>query len=459
MISIYYDILMIGVEAFIIIQLLSKRTKIQIIQKILSIMRAATLPEDDQSPILLICGNMWDGHADEPLGPVEILVEDGKIAQIGKTLTRPAGAKIVDLAGHTITPGFIDCHVHTTIDPKHPIESILNYSDVSKALFALGPLRDLLMNGFTSVRDAAGFDHGYVTVDLKRAIEQGLIVGPKMFVAPHLISSTGGHGDMADLMALEYAVGMSGKIVADGPDEITRVVREEIRGGADWIKFCGSGGFGDPTVDPSQTTYTQEEMNALVKAAHDYGISVCTHVYGTEGVRRAVAAGVDSIEHGSLSSPEDLALMEKNGIFLVPTLHTIFPDLDRLGDPDYLASVPAFLAEKYSKYADVLRAKAKNLAKSNVKVAFGTDAGTFPFKDNWREFLDMVKIGFTALRALKAATSIAAEMLKRPDLGTLAAGKTADIIAMPGDPFRDINITGNVDFVMKEGLIYKWPAL
>jgi imidazolonepropionase-like amidohydrolase len=420
-------------------------------------MKAAICPEEDEKTVLLVCGNMWDGQREELLGPVEILVEDGKIVQMGKAVARHASARIVDLAGHTVTPGFIDSHVHTTLDPKHPIESILNYSDVSKALFALGPLQDLLMNGFTTVRDVAGFDHGYVTVDLKRAIEQGQIIGPRMFVAPHLVSSTGGHGDMADLMAPEYAPGMSGKIVADGVDEITRVVREEIRGGADWIKVCGSGGFGDPSVDPSQTTYTQEEMNALVQTAHDYGIPVCTHVYGAEGVRRAVAAGVDSIEHGSLSSPEDLALMEKNGIFLVPTLYTIYPDLDRLGDPDYLASVPAFLARKYSKYATVLRAKSKNLAKSNVKIVFGTDAGTFPFKDNWREFSELAKIGITALRALKAATSIAAEMLKRPDLGTLAVGKTADIIAMPGDPFQDINVTGKVDFVMKEGLIYKQP--
>jgi imidazolonepropionase-like amidohydrolase len=420
-------------------------------------MKAAIRPEDEQSPILLLCGNMWDGQRDEPLGSVEILAEDGKIVQMGKTLTRPVGARIVDLTGHTVTPGFIDSHVHTTLDPRHPIESILNYSDVSKALFALSPLHDLLMNGFTTVRDVAGFDHGYVTVDLKGAIEQGLIEGPRMFVAPHLVSSTGGHGDMANLMAPEHAVGMSGKIVADGADEITRVVREEIRGGADWIKVCGSGGFGDPSVDPSQTTYTQEEMNALVQTAHDYGIPVCTHVYGAEGIRRAVAAGVDSVEHGSLSSPEDLALMEKNGIFLVPTLYTIYPDLDRLGDPDYLAEVPAFLAEKYSKYATILRAKSKNLAMSNVKIAFGTDAGTFPFKDNWREFPEMAKMGITALRAMKAATSTAAEMLRRPDLGSLAVGKTADIIAMPGDPFQDINVTGKVDFVMKEGLIYRQP--
>lgn len=411
-----------------------------------------------EPPIVLVGGTLWDGQADRPLGRMEILAKDGKIAEMGKTVSRPSAANILDFAGHVIVPGFIDGHVHVTLDPQRPLESITGYSDVFKALFALGPLKVLLMNGFTTIRDLSAFDHGYVTVDLKRAIQQGMIVGPRMFVAPHMVSPSGGHGDLAGLMASEFAPALRVKNIADGPDELKRVVREEIRGGADWIKFAGSGGFGDPYADPSQATYTQEEMNALVQTAHDLGIPVCTHVYGAEGVRRAVAAGVDSIEHGNLASAEDLTLMEQKGIYLVPTL-SAFADLDELNDPAYTASIPPFLVKKKLQYADDLRAMAKNAARSGVKIVFGTDAGCFAHKDNWKEFLAMTKNGITPLRALKAATSAAAEMLKRPDLGTLAVGKTADIIAMPGDPFQDISMTGKVDCVIKEGKIYKQPNL
>ena len=415
------------------------------------------IDEEGQTPVVLVGGKIWDGIADEPLGVAEILIKDGKIAEMGKTVNRPAEAKIIKLDGHTILPGLMDLHVHVTLDPKRPIESITQYSDAYKGLFALGALHDLLMNGFTTIRDACAFDHMYVTVDLKRAIQQGLIVGPRMFVAPHMISPSGGHGDLTGLMASEFAPALRVKNIADGPDEICRVVREEIRGGADWIKFAGSGGLGDPYRGPDETAFTQEEMNALVATAHDLGIPVCTHVYGAEGVRRAVSAGVDSIEHGSLASAEDLALMEKNGIFLVPTQYTILHDLDQLADPKYAASIPAFLIQKKLKYADALRAAAGRMAQSNVKIVFGTDAGCFPHKDNWKEFPEMVRHHVTPLRALKAATSTAAEMLKRPDLGRLAVGKTADIIAVPADPFQDISVMGKVDFVMMDGKIYKQP--
>jgi len=414
-----------------------------------------TTDEDGQLPIVIVGGKVWDGMADKPLGVVESLIKDGRIVEMGKSVSRPAGAKIVDLDGHIVMPGLMDLHVHVTQDPKHPLESITQHSDVFKGLFALGSLHDLLMNGFTTIRDACAFDHGYVTVDLKRAIQQGLIVGPRMFVAPHMISPVGGHADLAGLMASEFSPALRVKNIADGPNEIYRVVREEIRGGADWIKFAGSGGLGDPYGGPNETAYTMEEMNTLVRTAHDLGIPVCTHVYGTEGVRRAVSAGVDSIEHGSLASQADLALMEKHGIFLLPTQYAIMHDLDQLNDSKYAASIPAFLVQKKLKYAEALLAAAEHVAKSNVKIVFGTDAGCFPHKDNWKEFPEMVKHHITPLRALKAATSTAAEMLKRPDLGTLAVGKTADIIAMPGDPFQDIGVMGEVDFVMKEGKIYK----
>lgn len=414
-----------------------------------------TTDKKEQPPFVIVGGKVWNGMADKPLSVEEILIKDGRIAEMGKTVIRPTGATIINLDGHTVMPGLMDLHVHVTQNPKCPLESITQYSDVFKGLYALGPLHDLLMNGFTTIRDACAFDHTYVTVDLKRAIQQGLIVGPRMFVAPHMISPSGGHGDLAGLMASEFSYALKVKNITDGSDGICKAVREEIRGGADWIKFAGSGGLGDPYGGPDITAYTQEEMNILVGTAHDLGIPVCTHVYGTEGVRRAVSAGVNSIEHGSLASAEDLSLMEKKNIFLVPTQYAILHDLDQLSDPKYTACIPAFLVQKKLKYAESLRAAAEHIAKSNIKIVFGTDAGCFLHKDNWKEFPEMVKHNIKPLRALKAATSTAAEMLNHPELGTLVVGKIADIIAVPGDPFQDINVMGKVDFVMKEGKIYK----
>ena len=411
----------------------------------------------DQSAIILTGGNIWDGKAEKLLGTMEILVKDGKIVEMGKSVSRPKGAKIIDLSGHTVTPGFMDCHVHMTCDPDNFVPSMLTKSATSQVLFSLRGLRDVLMNGFTTVRDIAAFDLGYETVDLKRAIEAGEIVGPRMFVAPHLISCTAGHGDPAGLLSPEFGSSLKAKAVGDSPDELRKIVREEVRGGADWIKCCSTGGFSSPSDDPSQITFTQEEMNAIVQAAHDFGIPVAVHAYGAEGIRRAVLAGVDSVEHGSLASPETLKLIERKGIYVVPTQYGFEPMLDNANNPKarYWASHTPQEYFKTVKYADALRKGQKDLANSNVKIVYGTDTGTFPFKDNWKEFPAMVKNGITPLRALKAATSMAAEMLKRPDLGVLEVGKTADIVAMPGNPFEDIEVTGKVDFVMKDGVIYK----
>lgn len=210
-----------------------------------------------------------------------------------------------------------------------------------------------------------------------------------------------------------------------------------------------------PTSDPGVPTYTQEEMDILVKTAHDQGIPVSVHAYGDEGIKREVIAGADSIEHGDMASLETLSMMEKNGTYIVPTQYTFMDPLANLNNSNYWATQPSWEYQKYAKYATIIRESEKNLANSDVKIAFGTDTGSFSFEDEWKEFPAMVRNGISPLRTLKAATSMAAEMLRRPDLGTLAVGKTADIIAMPGNPFQDINVTGQVDFVMKEGIVYK----
>jgi tryptophan 2-monooxygenase len=412
---------------------------------------------DAKVPVVLTGCSIWDGKSDNPPQKGEILIIGKKISEIGTTVSRPQGARIIDLTGHTVTPGFIDCHVHMAVTPENLVPAAIGTSSAAQALHASQGLRIVLMNGFTSVRDVGAFDHLYITIDLKRSIEAGETLGPRMFVAPHILSATGSHGDTSGIMAPEYAPLIKLKGVVDGPEEIRKAVREEIKAGADWIKFAASGGFASPTSDPGKVNFSQVEMDVLVETAHDLGVPVCAHAYGDESIKRAVQAGVDSIEHGSMASPKTMSLIEKKGIFIVPTQFATDESLNNINNPKYWVGHAPQEYLKNVKYSKELLDAEKNLAKSNVKVAFGTDTGLFPYKDELNEFSAMVKNGITPLRALKSATSMAAELLRRPDLGFLAPGQTADIIAMPGDPFKDIDVTGKVDFVMKDGVVYKQP--
>jgi tryptophan 2-monooxygenase len=408
---------------------------------------------------MLITGaNVWDGISTQAQ-PLQVLVVNGRIQRVAEVIEAPPGARVLDLPGRTVTPGFIDCHTHVTLAPPVGLLLALD-SSTTKALKALPVLRALLDNGFTTVRDLGCGDIDYPTIDLRNAVAAGLIVGPRMLVAPHMISARGGHGDFSGMVADEYQDPCRPLelAAADGGDEIRTRVRQQIRAGADWIKFGATGGFASPSDDPGHATYSQEEMDVLVATAADLKIPVTPHSYGDEGIQRAVRAGVRSIEHGNLASPATLRMMQDAGVFMVPTQYTILSGARQGEDDPLWATLPEHSQRKMQKYRGALLDAAEALAASDVRIAFGTDAGMFPHHDNWREFPMMVSTGITPLRTLQAATSVAAELLGLDDLGVIAEGKIADLIAMPGDPFTDIDVTGRVDFVMKDGVVYKDPV-
>lgn len=407
---------------------------------------------DTSAGTVVVAERCWDGLAEVPSGHTEVVVHGDRITEVGQRVER-ASMQVVDLGFRMLLPGFIDCHIHTTVEPSALLTAFVADPATVLALRALPVLRGLLDRGFTTVRDLATFAAEPVTIYLRDAVARGLVPGPRMLVAPHLISARGAHGDISTLLSPGY--GREIGVVADGPDAVTRAVREEIRAGADWVKFGATGGFGTPTDDPGQTTYSQQEMDALVAAAADLGVPCTPHAYGDDGVARAVRAGVRSIEHGNLASAETLSLMQRREVFLVPTQFMVSDALEHLDDDGYWSGKDPAERAKFRRYGDQLRDSARNVAASEVRIAFGTDAGMFPHEQNWREFSAMVHTGIAPLRALRAATSAAADLLRRPDLGRIEPGATADLIALSGDPFDDIDATGTVDFVMHNGAVHR----
>jgi tryptophan 2-monooxygenase len=407
-------------------------------------------------PVVLRAGNVWDGIAQRPLGPREILVLGETIAEIRTNVREPDGAEIIDLPGHMVMPGFIDCHVHLTLRPEL-IGSFWSYSPSYKALLGAEALRTLLLNGFTTVRDCGDMDlHGFTVRDLKLASERGIIPGPRLICSGHMISSRGGH--MNAMLSLAPENHPWENCLADGPDEIRKVVRNEIKHGAEWVKYAASGGFSTAGDDPLQVTYTQGEMNALVAAAKDFNRPVAAHVLGEEAVHRSVLAGVRSVEHGSMVSAETLRLMEEKGVYIIPTQLMAVRPARMADDEAYWKALgaPIHMQMKMWKYRDALLDGAKTIANSSVKIAFGTDLGIFSYRTNGaREFGEMVTNGIPPVRALRAATGMGAELLQRDDIGVLTPGRSADIVAMPGNPFEDIAVTESVDFVMRGGVMVK----
>lgn len=397
--------------------------------------------------VLLRPDRLWDALSDAPVSGLSVLVHGDRISAVGADLPAPRGTKVVDMPGCTLLPGFIDCHVHLLDENADTAPAAY------QTLTALPALRALLNAGFTTVRDLGGA-HLPLNVSLRKAVAEGLVPGPRVVAAPNVLSPRSGHSDKNPDLAQRYHAQIG--TLADGVQGIRSAVREQARAGADWIKFAGSGGFSSGVDSPLNISYSHLEMHALVATADDHSLPCATHAFNDGAIIRAVSAGVRSVEHACLATSVAYEAMERAGTYLVPTQYVQTYFLDHLDDDSFWESASVMRAH-FRAHSEGLREGLLRPARTDVKVAFGTDAGMFPHAENWREFPTMLKHGFTPLRTLRAATTVAADLLNLPELGTIAPGTTADLVALHGDPFEDITATGRARYVMQGGHLVATP--
>src|SRR5229473_3506619 len=409
--------------------------------------------------IALKAERMFDGKSKTLVQHGVVIVQGDKIVDVGSNLTIPNGAQVIDLGDATLSPGFMDAHTHLTLDysgdfnKRRLNELDLNVSE--QAIKATTYARATIEAGFTTVRDLGSRFIGsreFVDVALRNSINRGVIVGPRMLVATKGIGATGGHFDPSG----GYRDKLFGREpdpsegIADGPDEIRKAVRFEVKNGANVIKAAVSGGVLSLADEVDTPQFTPAEMAALVDESHRLRKKVAVHCHGDQAARESIEAGVDSIEHGSFMKPETLTLMKNKGTYLVPTLMATEYIMSQI------TAYPAAVQVKAKAAANARSEMFRNAVKMGVKISFGTDAAVFPHGQNAKEFALMTGLGMAPIDALRAATANDADLFGvSQKLGTLEKGKLADIVAMPGDPMTDITVTERVFFVMKEGNVLK----
>ena len=406
-----------------------------------------------QNKTIIQCGKLIDAKNNKVLSNMTIVIVDDKIESISdKKIIVGKNDTFYDLSTKTVMPGLIDMHVHLeheTNAKQYLEEFTMNDADI--AYRSIGYAEKTLLTGFTTVRDLGGTN---VNIALRRAIGAGLVKGPRVFTAGKSIASTGGHADptngyRSDLMGNPGPE--SG--VANGVDECVKAVRQRYKDGSDLIKITASGGVLSVAKSGENSQFTIEEIQAIVKTANDYGFKVAAHCHGEEAMRRAVVGGVHSIEHGTYMSEEVMKLMKEHGTYLVPTV-TAGKAVGQFAKiPNYY---PDIVVPKALAIGPKIQNTFEKAYKFGVKIAFGTDAGVFAHGDNWREFIYMNEVGMSFMEILKTATINASDLLGQSEtIGTLEKGKFADIIAVDGDPTKDIQVMGKVTFVMKAGKVYK----
>ena len=436
------------------------RTRILLVLLVGSICGARGYGQGQKPPdktYVLKAAALFDGKSDTVVTPGLVVVSAGRIVAVGQASSIPAGAEIIDLGDATLLPGFIDAHTHLTFPysddyNKEELET-LQKTIPERALDASVNARVTLMAGFTTVRDVGSTD--YLDVGLRNAIAHGDVPGPRMLVTVHALGSTGGHCDLQGGFRQGVFGHESGPLdgVINGPDQARYAVRLDHKYGADMIKVCASGGVLSPTDDVDTPQLTQEELNAIVDEAHALHRKTAAHAHGAEAAKRAIRAGIDSIEHGSFMDEEDLDMMKQRGTYLVPTLMAAEGLQEKFDRNVYM---PPAIAAKAHLAINAMHGTFERALAKGVNIGLGTDAGVYPHGRNAEEFHQMVDLGMKPVAALKAGTSADADLLGIADkVGTLEPNKFADIVAVPGNPLQNIRQTEHVFFVMKEGIIYK----
>ncbi|CUI05894.1 metal-dependent hydrolase family protein [Massilia antarctica] len=403
------------------------------------------------------CARLLDVKSGAWRDKVSIVIEDGSITSVGPLVPGPGH---IDLSAHSCLPGLIDMHVHLTGETRKQADALrdtISLNPADHAYRSVAYAERTLKAGFTTVRDL-GADDG-LNVALKRAIAAGSIPGPRMFTSGKSIATTGGHADPTNNYSQRFsrALGTPGpnEGVVNSADDAREAVRARYKEGADLIKVTATGGVLSQARNGQNPQYTEDELRVIVSTARDYGFRVAAHAHGTEGVKRALRAGVDSIEHGTLMDDEAIALFKKHGAWFVPTLSAGRYVADKARDPDYYSPL---VRPKAAAIGPQIQATFARAYKAGVKIAFGTDAGVYPHGENAREFAYMVEAGMPPLEAIRSATVGAAALLDQGTrLGSVEPGYAADIIAVTGDPLRDIALMQQVRFVMKDGVVYKQP--
>lgn len=405
-------------------------------------------------PIALVADRVIDGVGKTARDDTVVVVDGERIVAVGDRSVIPAGAKVVELAGQTLMPGFVNCHEHPLMYADDYQNAHLQASSAYKALMGLAALQRQLLAGWTTVRVMGDADVHYANQDIRKTVDAGIFVAPRLTGAGHYISITGGGGDV-NYFSPEQNVIADG-LVADGPEEIRKAVREEIKYGSDWIKLLVTGAYQSVGDDPRNVAFSPEELEAAVSEANRHSVPVAAHAHAIEGIKQAVAAGVRSIEHGTFLDDDGIRLMVEKGTFLVPTIYVgdYYAEGDKLRaqdkQDDYTANQrPKFLAA-------VGRAH-----KQGVKIAVGVDLGGYMTdpKVFVREMAVLVEAGFTPMEAIQAGTRVGAELLRWDDrLGTVQAGKLADLVAVNGNPLEDMKALESVSFVMVGGRVAKKPG-